>query len=258
MPTIIEDVKARQILDSRGNPTVEVEVLLNNGAKGRAIVPSGASTGKFEAVELRDGEKRYGGKGVEKAVNHVNSRIADKLIGKNPLNQVEIDQILIDMDGTDNKSRLGANATLGVSLAVAKASAEALGLPLYQYIGGCNAKKLPIPMMNILNGGKHADNTVDLQEFMIMPVGADDFHEALRMGTEIYHKLKELLSSCGLSTAVGDEGGFAPNLSDSQDALYYLVQAIEAAGYRPGEDVMIAIDAAASELYDEDDHTDDM
>ena len=186
-------------------------------------------------------------------MNHVNSRIADKLIGKNPLNQVEIDQILIDMDGTDNKSRLGANATLGVSLAVAKASAEALGLPLYQYIGGCNAKKLPIPMMNILNGGKHADNTVDLQEFMIMPVGADDFHEALRMGTEIYHKLKELLSSCGLSTAVGDEGGFAPNLSDSQDALYYLVQAIEAAGYRPGEDVMIAIDAAASELYDEDD-----
>ena len=249
----IMDFCSREVLDSRGNPTVEVEVLLNNGAKGRAIVPSGASTGKFEAVELRDGEKRYGGKGVEKAVNHVNSRIADKLIGKNPLNQVEIDQILIDMDGTDNKSRLGANATLGVSLAVAKASAEALGLPLYQYIGGCNAKKLPIPMMNILNGGKHADNTVDLQEFMIMPVGADDFHEALRMGTEIYHKLKELLSSCGLSTAVGDEGGFAPNLSDSQDALYYLVQAIEAAGYRPGEDVMIAIDAAASELYDEDD-----
>ncbi|HIT59774.1 MAG TPA: phosphopyruvate hydratase [Candidatus Fimousia stercorigallinarum] len=249
----IMDICSREVLDSRGNPTVEVEVLLNNGAKGRAIVPSGASTGKFEAVELRDGEKRYGGKGVEKAVNHVNSRIADKLIGKNPLNQVEIDQILIDMDGTDNKSRLGANATLGVSLAVAKASAEALGLPLYQYIGGCNAKKLPIPMMNILNGGKHADNTVDLQEFMIMPVGADDFHEALRMGTEIYHKLKELLSSCGLSTAVGDEGGFAPNLSDSQDALYYLVQAIEAAGYRPGEDVMIAIDAAASELYDEDD-----
>ena len=219
----IMDICSREVLDSRGNPTVEVEVLLNNGAKGRAIVPSGASTGKFEAVELRDGEKRYGGKGVEKAVNHVNSRIADKLIGKNPLNQVEIDQILIDMDGTDNKSRLGANATLGVSLAVAKASAEALGLPLYQYIGGCNAKKLPIPMMNILNGGKHADNTVDLQEFMIMPVGADDFHEALRMGTEIYHKLKELLSSCGLSTAVGDEGGFAPNLSDSQDALYYLV-----------------------------------
>ena len=249
----IMDICSREVLDSRGNPTVEVEVLLNNGAKGRAIVPSGASTGKFEAVELRDGEKRYGGKGVEKAVNHVNSRIADKLIGKNPLNQVEIDQILIDVDGTDNKSRLGANATLGVSLAVAKASAEALGLPLYQYIGGCNAKKLPIPMMNILNGGKHADNTVDLQEFMIMPVGADDFHEALRMGTEIYHKLKELLSSCGLSTAVGDEGGFAPNLSDSQDALYYLVQAIEAAGYRPGEDVMIAIDAAASELYDEDD-----
>ena len=249
----IMDICSREVLYSRGNPTVEVEVLLNNGAKGRAIVPSGASTGKFEAVELRDGEKRYGGKGVEKAVNHVNSRIADKLIGKNPLNQVEIDQILIDMDGTDNKSRLGANATLGVSLAVAKASAEALGLPLYQYIGGCNAKKLPIPMMNILNGGKHADNTVDLQEFMIMPVGADDFHEALRMGTEIYHKLKELLSSCGLSTAVGDEGGFAPNLSDSQDALYYLVQAIEAAGYRPGEDVMIAIDAAASELYDEDD-----
>ena len=249
----IMDICSREVLDSRGNPTVEVEVLLNNGAKGRAIVPSGASTGKFEAVELRDGEKRYGGKGVEKAVNHVNSRIADKLIGKNPLNQVEIDQILIDMDGTDNKSRLGANATLGVSLAVAKASAEALGLPLYQYIGGCNAKKLPIPMMNILNGGKHADNTVDLQEFMIMPVGADDFHEALRMGTEIYHKLKELLSSCGLSTAVGDGGGVAPNLSDSQDALYYLVQAIEAAGYRPGEDVMIAIDAAASELYDEDD-----
>ena len=249
----ILDICSREVLDSRGNPTVEVEVLLNNGAMGRAMVPSGASTGKFEAVELRDGEKRYGGKGVEKAVNHVNSRIADKLIGKNPLNQIEIDQILIDMDGTDNKSRLGANATLGVSLAVAKAAAEALNLPLYQYIGGCNSKKLPIPMMNILNGGQHADNTVDLQEFMIMPVGADDFHEALRMGTEIYHKLKELLKSRGQSTAVGDEGGFAPDLSSSREALDYLVNAIQEAGYRPGEDVMIAIDAAASELYDEDD-----
>ncbi|MDO4169385.1 MAG: phosphopyruvate hydratase [Lachnospiraceae bacterium] len=249
----ILDICSREVLDSRGNPTVEVEVLLNNGAKGRAIVPSGASTGKFEAVELRDGEKRYGGKGVEKAVNHVNSRIADKLIGKNPLNQIEIDQILIEMDGTENKSKLGANATLGVSLAVAKAAADALGLPLYQYIGGCNSKKLPVPMMNILNGGQHADNTVDLQEFMIMPVGADDFHEALRMGTEIYHKLKQLLKSRGLATAVGDEGGFAPDLSSSQEALDYLVEAIEDAGYRAGEDVMIAIDAAASELYDEDD-----
>jgi enolase len=190
---------------------------------------------------------------VEKAVNHVNSRIADKLIGKNPLNQIEIDQIMVEMDGTDNKSKLGANATLGVSLAVAKAAAEALGLPLYQYIGGCNSKKLPVPMMNILNGGKHADNTVDLQEFMIMPVGADDFHEALRMGTEIYHKLKALLKGKGLATAVGDEGGFAPNLASSQEALDLLVEAIEAAGYRPGEDVKIAIDAAASELYDEDD-----
>lgn len=249
----ILDICSREVLDSRGNPTVEVEVMLNNGAKGRAIVPSGASTGKFEAVELRDGEKRYDGKGVEKAVNHVNSRIADKLIGKNPLNQIEIDQIMVEMDGTDNKSKLGANATLGVSLAVAKAAAEALGLPLYQYIGGCNSKKLPVPMMNILNGGKHADNTVDLQEFMIMPVGADDFHEALRMGTEIYHKLKALLKGKGLATAVGDEGGFAPNLASSQEALDLLVEAIEAAGYRPGEDVKIAIDAAASELYDEDD-----
>jgi enolase len=249
----ILDICSREVLDSRGNPTVEVEVLLNNGAKGRAIVPSGASTGKFEAVELRDGEKRYDGKGVEKAVNHVNNRIADKLIGKNPLNQIEIDQIMIEMDGTENKSKLGANATLGVSLAVAKAAAQALGLPLYQYIGGCNARKLPVPMMNILNGGKHADNTVDLQEFMIMPVGADDFHEALRMGTEIYHKLKALLKGKGLATAVGDEGGFAPDLKSSQEALDLLVEAISAAGYRPGEDVMIALDAAASELYDEDD-----
>ena len=249
----IEHVCGREVLDSRGNPTVEAEVLLNNGAMGRAIVPSGASTGKFEAVELRDGEKRYGGKGVEKAVNHINSRIADRLIGKNPLNQVEIDKLLLEIDGTENKAKLGANATLGVSLAVARAAAEALNLPLYQYVGGCNAKRLPVPMMNILNGGKHADNTVDLQEFMIMPVGADDFHEALRMGTEIYHKLKQLLKEQGLSTAVGDEGGFAPNLSGSKEALDYLVKAIEAAGYKPKEDVMIAIDAAASELYDEDD-----
>lgn len=248
----ILDIQSREVLDSRGNPTVEVEVLLNNGALGRAIVPSGASTGKFEAIELRDGEKRYGGKGVEKAVNHVNSRIADQLIGKNPLNQVEIDQILIDMDGTENKSRLGANATLGVSLAVAKAAAQALKLPLYQYIGGCNAKKLPVPMMNILNGGVHAKNTVDLQEFMIMPIGADDFKEALQMGTEVYHKLKELLEKRGLVTAVGDEGGFAPDLSSSQEVLDFLVDAIEEAGYRAGEDIVIAIDAAASELYDED------
>lgn len=248
----ILDIQSREVLDSRGNPTVEVEVMLNNGALGRAIVPSGASTGKFEAIELRDGEKRYGGKGVEKAVNHVNSRIADQLIGKNPLNQVEIDQILIDMDGTENKSRLGANATLGVSLAVAKAAAQALKLPLYQYIGGCNAKKLPVPMMNILNGGVHAKNTVDLQEFMIMPIGADDFKEALQMGTEVYHKLKELLGKRGLVTAVGDEGGFAPDLASSQEALDFLVDAIEEAGYRAGEDIVIAIDAAASELYDED------
>lgn len=248
----ILDVCSREVLDSRGNPTVEVEVLLNNGAKGRAIVPSGASTGKFEAVELRDGERRYDGKGVEKAVNHVNNRIADQLIGRNPLRQIEIDQVLIDMDGSENKSKLGANATLGVSLAVAKASAQALGLPLYQYIGGCNSKKMPIPMMNILNGGRHADNTVDLQEFMIMPVGAEDFHEALRIGTEIYHKLKSILKKKGFETAVGDEGGFAPNLSSSQEALDFLVEAIQEAGYKAREDVVIAIDAAASELYDED------
>ena len=248
----IKDIRGREVLDSRGNPTVEVDVLLECGAFGRAIVPSGASTGKYEAVELRDGDKRYLGLGVETAVNHVNTRIADRLIGTNALLQRQIDQILIEADGTPNKGRFGANAILGVSLAVAKAAANALQIPLYRYIGGTNAHELPVPMMNILNGGKHADNTVDLQEFMIVPVGTDNFKDALAMGAEIYHHLKKVLKEKGLSTAVGDEGGFAPNLGDSREVLMLLVEAIEKAGYRPGADVKIAIDAAASELYDED------
>ena len=214
-------------------------------------MPSGASTGKYEAVELRDGDKRYLGLGVETAVNQVNTRIADRLVGTNALLQRQIDQLLIEADGTPNKGRLGANAILGVSLAVAKAAANALQIPLYRYIGGVNAYQLPVPMMNILNGGKHADNTVDLQEFMIVPVGADSFKEALAMGSEIYHHLKKVLKEKGLSTAVGDEGGFAPNLADSKEVLSLLVEAIQKAGYRPGEDVKIAIDAASSELYDE-------
>lgn len=248
----IKDIKGREVLDSRGNPTVEVEVLLECGVIGRAIVPSGASTGKHEAVELRDGDKRYMGLGVETAVNHVNTRIADRLIGTNALEQRKIDQILIEADGTPNKGRFGANAILGVSLAVAKAAAKALEMPLFRYIGGTNAFQLPVPMMNILNGGKHADNTVDLQEFMIMPVGAATFKEALAMGAETYHHLKKVLKERGLSTAVGDEGGFAPDLGSSQEVLALLVEAIEKAGYKAGEDIKIAIDAASSEIYDED------
>lgn len=248
----IEDVIGREVLDSRGNPTVEVEVLLSNGHFGTALVPSGASTGKFEAIELRDREKRYGGMGVETAVNHVNHRIADRLVGKNALNQIEIDQIMIEADGTENKEKFGANAILGASLATARAAANGLGIPLYQYLGGSFACKLPVPMMNILNGGKHADNTVDFQEFMIAPIGAETFKEALMMGTEIYHKLKSTLKENHLSTGVGDEGGFAPNLESSEAALDLLVKAIENAGYKAGEQIMIAMDCAASEIYDED------
>ncbi len=246
----ITDVHAREILDSRGNPTVEAEVTLENAVTGRAAVPSGASTGAFEAVELRDGETRYFGLGVQKAVKNVNTKLKECLVGKNALCQLEIDRILMDADGTDNKSNLGANATLGVSLAVAKAAASALGLPLYQYLGGVHARQLPVPMMNILNGGKHADNTVDLQEFMIMPVQADTFADGLRICAEIYHNLKKLCKEKGLSTAVGDEGGFAPDLASSRDVLQLIVEAVEASGYTPGADIKIAIDAAASELYD--------
>lgn len=254
----VRKIHARQVLDSRGNPTVEVEVTVGegiigiNGYTARAIVPSGASTGKFEAVELRDGKKGYyTGLSVEKAVENVNTKLAEAIIGENALDQNRIDKILIDTDGTDNKSNVGANAALGVSMAVARAAAMALRIPLYQYLGGCHSKKMPVPMMNILNGGKHADNTVDLQEFMIMPVGAGKFEEGIRMCVEIYQILRIILKERGLSTAVGDEGGFAPNLADSQDVLAVIVQAVEKAGYKPGEDILIAIDAAASELYDE-------
>ena len=245
----ILDVHAREILDSRGNPTVEVEVQLEAGITGRAQVPSGASTGEHEALELRDGEKRYGGLGVQNAVLNVNTRIADKIIGKNAFEQAEIDRIMLEADGTDNKSRYGANAILGVSLAVAKAAATALKMPLYRYIGGVNARTIPVPMMNILNGGKHADNTVDLQEFMIAPVGAETIKQGMQMACEIYHALKKQLKERGLSTAVGDEGGFAPDLASSQEVLDIIVEAIQVAGYKPGEDIQIAIDAAASELY---------
>ena len=249
----IEDVLAREILDSRGNPTVEVEIYLEGGAVGRAAVPSGASTGAFEAVELRDGDKgRYLGKGVEKAVDNVNNVIAEEIIGMNALDQVGIDKTLIELDGTPNKAKLGANAILGVSLAVAKAAAEQLGLPLYQYLGGVNAKVLPVPMMNILNGGKHADNTVDIQEFMVMPVGAKSFHEALRMCAETFHSLKSVLKDAGYSTSVGDEGGFAPNLKTNEEAIEVILKAVKKAGYKPGDDIRIAIDTAASELYQED------
>ena len=254
----VRKIQARQVLDSRGNPTVEVEVTVGEGIVGingytaRAIVPSGASTGKFEAVELRDGKKGYyTGLSVEKAVENVNTKLAEAVIGENALDQNRIDQILIDTDGTDNKSNVGANASLGVSMAVARAAAMALRIPLYQYLGGCHSKKMPVPMMNILNGGKHADNTVDLQEFMIMPVGAEKFEEGIRMCVEIYQILRIILKERFLSTAVGDEGGFAPDLADSQDVLALIVQAVEKAGYKPGEDILIAIDAAASELYDE-------
>ena len=246
----IKAIKAREVLDSRGNPTVEVDVCLANGMLGRAIVPSGASTGQFEAVELRDGDKkRYLGKGVTKAVNHVNTIIAPQLVGKDVRMQVEIDQFLIHLDGTENKANLGANAILGVSLACAKAAAKASNMSLYRYIGGTNAKVLPAPMMNILNGGKHADNTVDIQEFMIMPLGAPTFKEALKVGTEVFHALKAVLKDKGYSTAVGDEGGFAPNLKSNEEAFLVIVEAIEKAGYTAGEDVYIAIDVASSELY---------
>lgn len=247
----ILDVHAIEILDSRANPTLEVTVTLKDGITGSAAVPSGASTGQYEAHELRDGDKRHMGNGVEQAVTNVNTRIADKIIGMNVLEQVKIDRLLIQADGTENKSKYGANAILGVSLACAKAAANALGLSLYRYIGGANAKVLPIPMMNILNGGKHADNTVDIQEFMIAPVGADTFSQAMEMACEIYHHLKEVLKAKGLSTSVGDEGGFAPDLATTSDVLDLIVEAIEKAGYRAGNDVKIALDAAASELYDE-------
>lgn len=248
--SIIVDVYGREVLDSRGNPTVEVEVLTELGAFGRAIVPSGASTGEFEAVELRDKEpKRYLGKGVETAVDNVNDIIADEIIGLDVLDQAYIDNIMIELDGTTNKGKLGANAILGVSMAVARAAADELGLPLYRYLGGVNAKSLPVPMMNILNGGEHADNNVDIQEFMIMPVGASNIKEAIRMGTEIFHSLKNVLQDKGLNTAVGDEGGFAPNLSSNEEALVTIVEAIEKAGYKPKEDVVLALDVAASEMY---------
>ena len=243
----IEDVIGREVLDSRGNPTVEVEVLLSNGHFGTALVPSGASTGKFEAIELRDREKRYGGLGVETAVNHVNHRIADRLVGKNALNQIEIDQIMIEADGTENKEKFGANAILGASLATARAAANGLGLPLYQYLGGSFACKLPVPMMNILNGGAHAANTVDVQEFMIMPVGAESFREALRQCTEVFHALAGLLKSKGLATSVGDEGGFAPDLASDEEAVEYILEAVKLAGYEPGRDFVLAMDAASSE-----------
>ncbi|MBQ9791174.1 MAG: phosphopyruvate hydratase [Clostridia bacterium] len=248
----ITDVVGRQVLDSRGNPTVEVEVVVEDTIVGRAAVPSGASTGSFEAVELRDGDKaNYLGKSVEKAVNAVNTEIKELLIGMNALNQVEIDNAMIKLDGTPNKGRLGANAILGASLAVAKAAAQAVGLPLYNYVGGCNATTLPVPMMNILNGGKHADNSVNVQEFMIMPVGAKSFKEALRWCAEVFHNLKSVLKAKGYSTAVGDEGGFAPNLKSDEEALQSIVEAIEKAGYKPGKDFCIAIDAAATEMYEE-------
>ncbi|MFZ5945722.1 MAG: phosphopyruvate hydratase [Bacillota bacterium] len=248
--SIITDVYAREILDSRGNPTVEVDVYLEDGSFGRAAVPSGASTGAFEAVELRDEDNaRYLGKGVLNAVDNVNTVIAPSIVGLDAFDQVGLDQLMIQMDGTENKSKLGANAILGVSMAVAKAAADSLGMPLYRYIGGTNTKTLPVPMMNILNGGKHADNNVDVQEFMVMPMGALSFAEALRIGTEIFHNLKKVLKGRGYNTAVGDEGGFAPNLSSNEEALDVIVEAIHKAGYKPGEDVYLALDVAATELF---------
>jgi enolase len=246
----IEEVIARQILDSRGNPTVEVDVILSNDIVGRAAVPSGASTGEFEAVEVRDGGESYMGKGVSQAVGNVNNTIAEELYGFDALNQVELDQILIELDGTDNKEKLGANAMLGVSLAAARAAANTLNLPLWRYIGGVNAKVLPVPMMNIINGGSHADNSVDLQEFMIVPVGSASFSEALQTGSEIFHHLQKILQENNYSTAVGDEGGFAPNLKSNEEALEVILKAIEGAGYVPDEEVAIALDPAASEFYD--------
>ena len=248
--SVIELVYAREVLDSRGNPTVEVEVALESGAVGRAIVPSGASTGAFEAVELRDGDKgRYIGKGVEKAVANVNEIIAPELEGMDAFDQPAVDALMIELDGTHNKGKLGANAILGVSMAVARAAAEELGLPLFQYIGGVNAKQLPVPMMNILNGGEHADNSVDVQEFMILPVGAKSFREGLRMGAEVFHSLKKVLGERGLACGVGDEGGFAPNLGSNREALELIVEAIEKAGYKPGDDVRLGLDVAATEMY---------
>ena len=248
----ILDVYAREILDSRGNPTVEVEVTVDGDIVGRAAVPSGASTGAFEAVELRDGGDRYMGQGVQTAVDNVNDIIAEHIIGMNALDQVAIDSVMIELDGTPNKAKLGANAILGVSLAVARAAAEALGMPLYQYLGGFNAKRMPVPMMNIMNGGKHADNTVDLQEFMIMPVGAKSFREGLRMCAEVYHNLKKVIKGKGLSTAVGDEGGFAPDLPTADAVIDLIKEGVEKAGYKWGKDIKIALDPATSELYGED------
>ncbi len=249
--TEITGIHAREILDSRGNPTVEVETELENGTVGRAAVPSGASTGAFEAVELRDGDKkRYMGKGVLKAVENVNSIIAPELEGMDALYQREMDQMMLDLDGTENKSKLGANAILGVSLSMAKAVALSLEMPLYRYLGGINGRVLPSPMMNILNGGEHADNSVDLQEFMIMPLGAPTFSDALRMGSEVFHNLKKVLGKDGLNTAVGDEGGFAPDLKTNEDAIKYIIKAIEAAGYKPGKDIFIALDPAATEFFE--------
>jgi len=249
----IESVFAREILDSRGNPTVEVEVIAEGGFVGRAAVPSGASTGAFEAVELRDNDKnRYLGKGVQKAVENVNNIIAPEVEGMNVFDQAAVDNLMISLDGTPNKSKLGANAILGVSLATAKAAAEALGLSLYQYIGGVNAKTLPVPMMNIINGGKHADNSVNIQEFMIMPVGASSFRHALQMCAEVFHNLKKVLKDKGYSTAVGDEGGFAPNLKTDEEAIQVILEAVEKAGYKPGDDFRLAIDAASTEMYQED------
>jgi len=245
----IEHILAREVLDSRGNPTVEVEVFLDSGAKGRAIVPSGASTGMFEAVELRDGGDRFGGKGVQQAVDNVNGEILDSLLGMEALDQRGVDDALLDLDGTDNKARLGANAILGVSLATAKAAADELELPLYRYVGGANAHVLPVPMMNVINGGAHADNNVDLQEFMLMPVGAASWSEALRWGAETYHVLKGILHDRGLSTAVGDEGGFAPDLASNEEAIRILVEAIEKAGFTAGDQIALALDPATSEIY---------
>jgi enolase len=244
-------ITGREILDSRGNPTVEVDVLLDSGAEGRAAVPSGASTGEHEAVELRDGGDRFGGKGVLSAVGFVNDEISDELIGYDALDQRLIDRVMIDLDGTDNKARLGANAVLGTSLAIAKAAAIELDMPLYQYIGGPNAHVLPVPMMNVINGGVHADNSIDFQEFMIMPVGAPSFSEALRWGTETYHVLKSVIAARGLSTAVGDEGGFAPNLDSNEEAITVLIEAIEQAGFTPGDDIAIALDPAVSEIFED-------
>lgn len=249
--SVIESIIAREILDSRGNPTVEVDVVLDSGAMGRAAVPSGASTGEREAVELRDGDKkRYLGKGVQKAVENVNEEIAPELLSYEVTQQVDIDAIMCELDGTKNKERLGANAILAVSMACAKAAANDLGLPLYRYLGGVNAKELPVPMMNILNGGKHADNNVDLQEFMIAPAGAPNFKEALRMGAEVFHALRAILRDMGLSTSVGDEGGYAPNLRSNEEALQVIMKAIEKAGYRPGEDIFLCLDPAASSFYE--------